>query len=634
MPDGLEVDRLYVVLETEFDDAIKSFNKAKETTDDLEEQLARLDDTSSELRRTTNEVEDGLDDVSESMDKLSSATKQTEKSSSDLERQQKRTKQETDEMSESADKNKSTWDDFKSALDNTKVFGLVSLGAIAGTVVTVMKEVAEKASMASIEFQEMESNIRLNISSLEDLEEIMEVVSGIYTDYAVSSDAVSIAISDLSKIYDVSGDDLDSLTRSYVEFARVSGMEVNDAVTALHPVFVKWGIDVEDQAEVMDTLFNVTKKYAISMPELISLLDSGDKGFQMFGMSIDEAAVAMGMLATSDGLDTAGDFANAGEQVLNRVINSARSEYDTASKLYQTAIDDLESATDDVVEANSAYRAAISANDADAIAEAEENLKRAMEARAIAEATKQEAIAQLESATALKTSAGSNEMVRQIIEEMRMAADEDTAIAIGAEYLGSGLASRIAGALFGGLDGYEEEAKQLSGEGVEEAYEAVQTLDDKFTILGNTINEGLVPAGDTLNGILEDVIENTESISTAVSAASDYMVGWFASVIGNTEAVAEVASRWLDKIAGFFGIERTGNENFDALVGNMVVNPMLTPKHVADYIVNSGIDLVSGMTQQINITQNFQTPEVDTYAARRGTELALAADQSSQMHRI
>lgn len=42
----------------------------------------------------------------------------------------------------------------------------------------------------------------------------------------------------------------------------------------------------------------------------------------------------------------------------------------------------------------------------------------------------------------------------------------------------------------------------------------------------------------------------------------------------------------------------------------------------------------SGYESVVNITQNFQTPEVDTYAARRGTELALAADQSSQMHRI
>lgn len=42
----------------------------------------------------------------------------------------------------------------------------------------------------------------------------------------------------------------------------------------------------------------------------------------------------------------------------------------------------------------------------------------------------------------------------------------------------------------------------------------------------------------------------------------------------------------------------------------------------------------SGYESVVNITQNFLTPEVDTYAARRGTELALAADQSSQMHRI
>lgn len=616
MPDGLEVDRMKVVLEAEFDDAIKSFNKAKETTDDLEKQLARLDDTSSELRRSTDAVEDSLDDASKSMDELAEATKQTEKRSSELEEQQKRTKRETDEMSESADKNKNTWDDFKSALDNTKVFGLVSLATIAGTVVTAMKEVAEKASQASIEFQEMEGNIRLNISTLEDLDEIMQIASDIYTDYAVTSESISIAISDLSKIYEVEGDELDALTRRYVEFARVSGMEVNDAVTALHPVFVKWGVDVEDQAEVMDTLFNVTKKYAIGMPELISLLDSGDKGFQMFGMSIDEAAVAMGMLATSDGLDTAGDFANAGEQVLNRVINSARSDYDAASKMYQTAIKDLESAARDVEEANAAYQTALAANDTDAIAEAEENLRLAEDARRLAEATKEEAITQLEAAEALKTSAGSNEMVRQIIEEMRNAADEDTAIAIGAEYLGSGLASRIAGALFGGLEGYEEEAKQLAGEGVEEAYEAVQTLDDKFAILGNTITEGLVPAGDTLNGILDDIIENTEEISAAVSASSDFVVGWFASVIGNTEAIADVASRWLDKIAGFFGIDRWENENLDALIGNVVVNPLYTPKHIADFAVNSVADWISGTTQQINITQNIATTSLDVARSR------------------
>lgn len=42
----------------------------------------------------------------------------------------------------------------------------------------------------------------------------------------------------------------------------------------------------------------------------------------------------------------------------------------------------------------------------------------------------------------------------------------------------------------------------------------------------------------------------------------------------------------------------------------------------------------SGYEAAVNITQNFLTPEVDTYAARRGTELALAADESSQMRRI
>lgn len=35
-----------------------------------------------------------------------------------------------------------------------------------------------------------------------------------------------------------------------------------------------------------------------------------------------------------------------------------------------------------------------------------------------------------------------------------------------------------------------------------------------------------------------------------------------------------------------------------------------------------------------NITQTFMTPQADTYAAKKGVELALAADESSQMHRI
>ena len=49
-------------------------------------------------------------------------------------------------------------------------------------------------------------------------------------------------------------------------------------------------------------------------------------------------------------------------------------------------------------------------------------------------------------------------------------------------------------------------------------------------------------------------------------------------------------------------------------------------------MVRDGLD--TARETVYNITQNFLTPEVDTYAARRGTELALAADQSSQMHRI
>lgn len=357
---------------------------------------------------------------------------------------------------------------ISTALTNPVGAAVVALTALATAAVAVGQAALEAAQ----QFQEAANAIRIGTGATgEAFDQLNAVMLDINGTVASSTQDIGTAIADLNTAYGLQGEELESLSRQYLALAQVTGMDVSTAIEKARAVFNKFGVEVEDQSNTLDYFLRISQQSGVSMDQLLSILDSADRGFQLLGLSVEEAAAVIGTAMAKDGVEAAQELASGLEMAAGRATEMWGSE-----------------------------------------SEAQQGL-------------------------------------RETIELMKNAADEQAATAIGADLFGTRYAGRVAGAAQGGaLDYGDLMAAASSGDTLQALARETETLDQKMQKLGAATQEALLPIGNVIQDAIGSAIEGVLPILQLVGNSLQVIVNLFGA-IWERSPLGIITQIW-DKLAG------------------------------------------------------------------------------------
>ena len=222
---------------------------------------------------------------------------------------------------------------ISTALTNPVGAAVVALTALATAAVAVGQAALEAAQ----QFQEAANAIRIGTGATgEAFDQLNAVMLDINGTVASSTQDIGTAIADLNTAYGLQGEELESLSRQYLALAQVTGMDVSTAIEKARAVFNKFGVEVEDQSNTLDYFLRISQQSGVSMDQLLSILDSADRGFQLLGLSVEEAAAVIGTAMAKDGVEAAQELASGLERAASQAVEKWGSDSEAQKGLRET----------------------------------------------------------------------------------------------------------------------------------------------------------------------------------------------------------------------------------------------------------------------------------------------------------
>jgi len=221
----------------------------------------------------------------------------------------------------------------------SKLFGslkMAGIGAAVGLGAAFMK--------AGLDFEAMENIlIKGTGASGEALEDLKKQATDVLRTVPETAEVVAGAIADVNTFFGATGDQLEDTTGLFLDFARITDMDVGDAIARLDAQMTQFNIPLEDTDELLGDLVRISQATGAPMDNLLGQMEkfgpifataafSGEETIAMFGM-LEQAGVDVTKLGPSlekffaDVAEGGGDPRQAFEDIVGQ-IQSATSETD------------------------------------------------------------------------------------------------------------------------------------------------------------------------------------------------------------------------------------------------------------------------------------------------------------------
>lgn len=138
----------------------------------------------------------------------------------------------------------------------------------------------------------------------EALESLMESARAVYSRTEESFDEVSRAIGEINTRLGLTGEELEENTELFLDFADVTGQDVQASVVAVTQAMNRWGLEAEDIPDLLDKLTYAGQASGVSVSALEQNLIDGAGTLQAMGYSLDDA-IALMMKLETQGIDSA-----------------------------------------------------------------------------------------------------------------------------------------------------------------------------------------------------------------------------------------------------------------------------------------------------------------------------------------
>jgi TP901 family phage tail tape measure protein len=185
----------------------------------------------------------------------------------------------------------------KDAETRSAAAAAVMKGAFAATAVAIGAVVTSAAALYKVGsiFDEVTDTIITATGASGDALASLEASAqqvGLTTPAAFSD--IGVAIGELNTRLGLTGAPLEDMTKRMLDLARVTGGDVQSTIAQTTRVFGDWGVAVEDQAAVMDTLFAASQATGIGVDALSTKVVQFGAPLRNLGISLEEGIAMLG----------------------------------------------------------------------------------------------------------------------------------------------------------------------------------------------------------------------------------------------------------------------------------------------------------------------------------------------------
>jgi len=219
---------------------------------------------------------------------------------------------------------------------------------------------------AGLDFEAMEVILIKGTGATGDaLEDLKTQTSDVLRTVPETAEVVAGAIADVNTFFGATGEGLEQTTGLFLDFARVTDMDVGDAIARLDAQMTQFNVPLEESDELLGDLLRISQATGAPMDNLLSQMEKWGPVFATANFEAEEAVAVFGMLEQS-GIDIVavgpklekffGDVAEAGgdprqafEDIVEQIAN-ASTETDAlaiASEAFGTAGSEMTSAIRD-----------------------------------------------------------------------------------------------------------------------------------------------------------------------------------------------------------------------------------------------------------------------------------------------
>lgn len=249
-------------------------------------------------------------------------------------------------------------DDTESRLSGfgSKVGGVFKGLAGVGTVVVGAAAAAGGALVAlGNQFDSLENTIVKGTGASGDaLDDLMQSTKDVLGTVPDSGEVVATAIADVNTFFGQTGDQLETTTGQFLDFARVTGVDVSKAIGSVDAVLTQFGESAEGTDELLGDFTRIAQATGAPMDQLLGQMETFGPLFANAGFSAEETAAMLGQL------EQAGVSVTRVGPALNKFFRDAASEGEDPRRALEdmvTAIQDTESSTEKLAMAQEAFGA-------------------------------------------------------------------------------------------------------------------------------------------------------------------------------------------------------------------------------------------------------------------------------------
>lgn len=157
------------------------------------------------------------------------------------------------------------------------------------------------ASVAA--FKEVDAGLDIVVKKTgatgEAFESMKGIVESLAGDIPTDFQTIGTAVGEVNTRFQVTGDELQDLSKLFLEFSEVNGTDVTTSVDQAQKALAAFGLSAEDAGSLLDTMTYTGQQTGASMESLLNGLVQNGTAFQEMGLSIQEATIFMGQMETS-----------------------------------------------------------------------------------------------------------------------------------------------------------------------------------------------------------------------------------------------------------------------------------------------------------------------------------------------
>lgn len=173
----------------------------------------------------------------------------------------------------------------------------------------------------------------------EALDDLNKRMNNIFKDIPTDAETAGTAIGEVNTRFQLTGDELESLSKQFIEFAEINGTDLNSSIDNVDTILNKFNVDAGQAGNVLGLLTKVGQDTGLSMDTLESSLMQNGSTLKEMGLGITESVNLLAMFE-NNGVDATTAMAG-----LKKAVKNYTAEGLSTDQALQKTIDSIKNAS-------------------------------------------------------------------------------------------------------------------------------------------------------------------------------------------------------------------------------------------------------------------------------------------------